>query len=174
MTDYRYIFDETYASSLDTLVKFIDQTNSWDIYQKMEFSYDYVPNDIFKRVGLKNLSDETKTKLFADIKFMCEFTDKDVRKNNFKKHYCSTRLFDHMEKNNKKMCQTAYNVIVDAECWEYFKKFEPNASEGFMWTKDEIISGLLDKITQVDQLHSGSSLAFTMRELEYVAKTGLV
>ena len=72
------------------------------------------------------------------------------------------------------MCKTAYNVIVDADGWEYFKNFEPDPSRGFMFTKDNRINDLINRICEVDQLHSGSSLGSTLRELEYVAKTGLV
>jgi len=178
MLSFEYIFDKNYALSLQDIVNFIDINNSWDIYDKMEYgSSEQIPTELFERVGL-NLSDldiKTQVQLFIDIKFMSQFDNNETRRNKFKDYYCSSRLFSHFANSNDQvMCQTAYNAIVQADGWEYFKNFKPDTTEGFMWSSDEKIKFLMNKIVEVDENHSGCSMAFTMRALERIAQTGVV
>jgi hypothetical protein len=174
---FDYILDESYSALLIKLVDFIDGNNAWDIFAKLDFSLPDAANDLFVKVGLDSLtlSDEIKSQILSDIKFMCQYDTDEVRNTEFKKYYCSTRLFNFMNDTNSiRMCQTAYNTIVDLDEWEYFKKFSPNSSEGFMWTQDEKMNSIMNRIAEVDSSHSGCSIAFTMRKLEWIAKLQVV
>ena len=71
---------------------------------------------------------------------------------------------------DKNMLKSAYEVVDKNECWEKIKNFVPKANEGFMWTNDKEITEIMSKINDAYPYHSGSSLAFTMRELSYISK----
>jgi hypothetical protein len=178
MTQFAYIFDTQYRNALTQVVNFIDENKCWDIYTNMEYGSELiVPTELFDGAGgiANNLELNQQIELLQDIKFMGKFTNKQDRDINFKHFYCSSRLFDYMDSaHDKKMCQIAYNAIVQAEGWDYLKTFEPNPSEGFAFTSDNRMQRLMDKVAQADNSHSGCSMGFTMRILEQIARTGLV
>ena len=175
MTRFEYIFVKSYADSLEILTNFIDNSNSWDIYANMEFVNNKVPNDLFEHIGLDALDAQIKNQLFDDIKFMSKFSNSKIRASEFKKYYCSSRLFDYYnDLHSRKMCQIAFNAIAESDGWEYLKNNKPNSNEGFMFTSNEKINEIIKKVSVVDDTHSGSSMAFTMRSLEYIAQTGFV
>jgi hypothetical protein len=61
------------------------------------------------------------------------------------------------------------------ELWSWLKDFEPADNEGFMWSKHPNITKIGNKMHELPDSpgHSGSSFAFTMRHLEYIAKNGM-
>lgn len=71
---------------------------------------------------------------------------------------------------NERMLKSAYEVIEQCEAWPLLQNFSGNS---FMWSSDRKIVCLMNKInTAYDDLHSGASLSYVMRELEYIAKYG--
>jgi hypothetical protein len=60
--------------------------------------------------------------------------------------------------------------VREIDVWDYLSKFSPPESTGFMFCDDEIVS-LIGREMEVG--HSGSSYAWTMRQLELIAKQGL-
>ena len=56
--------------------------------------------------------------------------------------------------------------------WEYLSKYSPPADRGFMFSagEDNIVTHVQ---TQMIVGHSGYSMGWTMRQIEYIAKNGL-
>ena len=59
----------------------------------------------------------------------------------------------------------------EIDVWAYLSAYSPPVGEGFMFCRDKVI-GRIQANMQIS--HSGSSLAFTMRHLELVAKLGFL
>jgi hypothetical protein len=71
---------------------------------------------------------------------------------------------------NERMLKSAYEVIEECDAWSLLQNFSGNS---FTWSTDPNIINLMGKInTAYDDLHSGGSLGYVMRELEYIAKYG--
>jgi hypothetical protein len=68
-----------------------------------------------------------------------------------------------------------YTAVSQLELWSWLKDFEPAANEGFAWSKHPNVTKIGNKMHELPDSpgHSGSSFAFTMRHLEYIAKNGL-
>lgn len=67
----------------------------------------------------------------------------------------------------------ANNSMLTSEInlWNYLSTFDPPAGKGFMFCDDKIISKILN---EMEIGHSGSSMAWTMRIIELIAKEGLL
>lgn len=73
-------------------------------------------------------------------------------------------------KHNINMISSAYGVVQMNEAWELLANF---TGESFMFNTDPAIHTLMIKISDAyGGGHSGSSIAFTMRHLEFIAKHG--
>lgn len=71
---------------------------------------------------------------------------------------------------NERMLKSAYHVVEECQAWSLLQNFSGNS---FMWSSDRKIVCLMNNInTAYGDLHSGCSLAYVMRELEYIAKYG--
>ena len=61
--------------------------------------------------------------------------------------------------------------------WNWLRKFEPLASNGFMFSSDKelyIIESMMHSSEAPEQVgHSGASFGLTMRNLKYIANNGL-
>jgi hypothetical protein len=57
----------------------------------------------------------------------------------------------------------------EINAWNYLAKFSPPTNKGFMFCDDEIVSIIQG---EMETGHSGSSMAWTMRILELIAKEG--
>lgn len=60
--------------------------------------------------------------------------------------------------------------VREIEVWDYLSKFSPPVDKGFMFCNNEIVSIVGN---EMEIGHSGSSMGWTMRELELIAKQGL-
>jgi hypothetical protein len=69
------------------------------------------------------------------------------------------RLNDKMKKNER-------NIDV----WDYLSKYSPEEGKGFMFSADPIVSQI---VNEMEVGHSGSSMGWTMRQLELIVKSGL-
>lgn len=68
-----------------------------------------------------------------------------------------------------------YQAVSQLELWGWMKEFNPEPSEGFMWTTHPNVYRISEKMESLPNPpgHSGSSFAITMRELEFIAKHGI-
>jgi hypothetical protein len=64
------------------------------------------------------------------------------------------------------------NVLKEREIdtWSYLSKYSPPPGKGFMFCDDAIVS-IIQREMEIG--HSGSSMAWTMRVIELIAKEGL-
>lgn len=58
----------------------------------------------------------------------------------------------------------------EIDIWTYLSKYNPPESQGFMFSDDPIVGKIIRK-TQVG--HSGCSMAYTMRHIQFIAKMGI-
>jgi hypothetical protein len=74
------------------------------------------------------------------------------------------------DRSDAKMLKDADDAISQCELWDWLKNYSPEDGQGFMFTKHPN----LDRINKAMQYsgHSGSSYAWTMRNMEYIAKNG--
>tara|TARA_B110000444_G_C18724542_1_gene540179 strand:+ start:642 stop:950 length:309 start_codon:yes stop_codon:yes gene_type:complete len=75
---------------------------------------------------------------------------------------------DYWNQSLKQMSDT----ITKLELWDWLKTYSPPKDQGFMWCNHENI----DKISKglVHNDHSGSSFAFALRNMEFIAKKGFL
>jgi hypothetical protein len=66
----------------------------------------------------------------------------------------------------------AYNVISRLDKWKILYDYKVDENCGFMFSEDKEIQEIMNELGQ-DDSHSGCSLAYTMRELHYIACYGI-
>lgn len=76
------------------------------------------------------------------------------------------------DKSDRMMLESAYNVVSVLEMWNFLKTFEPG-DNGFLFTKNESASEIMNKLCDDYPGHSGASLACTMRTMQFIAKNGI-
>lgn len=71
--------------------------------------------------------------------------------------------------------ENGFTAVTQLELWSWLKTFEPDPDQGFMWSNHPNISKIGKKMHELPDSpgHSGSSFAFTMRHLHYIAKNGM-
>ena len=74
------------------------------------------------------------------------------------------------DEHSRKYVKDAYDAMIIAEQIELMKE-EPEADKGYMFTSDERYE-LIHKHMQFLNEHSGSSYAWTMREVQLIAQKG--
>ena len=70
------------------------------------------------------------------------------------------------------MIQSAYNTISRLEKWDYMRRYSPSDETGYMMDHDPIIGEIITSINDEYHYHSGASLGYTMRRMQYVANYG--
>lgn len=65
---------------------------------------------------------------------------------------------------------TGIKTIEDLQMWDFLKTYEPPEERGFMFDQNPLVKKLMCNINNDYPGHSGASLAWTMRELQYIAK----
>jgi hypothetical protein len=71
--------------------------------------------------------------------------------------------------------KSAHQAISRCELWNWLKNYKPNHEKGFMFTRNVPELDRLSKEMLKDPVndgHSGSSYACTMRSMEFIAKHG--
>jgi hypothetical protein len=82
----------------------------------------------------------------------------------------STPDFSFMEQHSREMLSSAYSVIHQMEGWHILANFD---EESFMFARNPNVSRLMDAVAAAySGGHSGSSISFTMRQLEYISNNG--
>ena len=78
-----------------------------------------------------------------------------------------------MDDDSKQMLLPAIDAVDYLEAWSELAAYSPPEDKGFMWSTDPIVKRVTDEIFKRDDSHSGSSMAWTMRAIEYIAKKGI-
>jgi hypothetical protein len=74
------------------------------------------------------------------------------------------------DENNRFMLQNAHQAITSAEAWHFMRTF---SDQSFMFSNSPIVSDIMKKMSQLGyDGHSGCSFAWTMRQMEFLAKNG--
>jgi len=82
-----------------------------------------------------------------------------------------SNLFENYDEQEKKMLQSAYDVISNMEMWDFLKNYTPPEDTGFMFDNNSKINDIQEQIQiQYNYNHSGCSMAYTMRKMEEIAK----
>lgn len=82
--------------------------------------------------------------------------------------------FSHIESELfQTLLSEAYNAL-DRNDWETLREIEPDAEEGFMWTRDERLLAIMSKVDAASTVggHSGGSMGITMRQMQLIARLG--
>jgi len=75
--------------------------------------------------------------------------------------------------NEKLMLINAYNTITNMDKWNYLRNYEADPLLGFMFNQNDEINIIKGQINlDYNDLHSGVSLALTMRNMYIIAKYG--
>ena len=70
------------------------------------------------------------------------------------------------------MIQSAYNTISRLEKWDYIRRYSPSNETGYIMDNDPTIKEIITAINDEYNCHSGASLGYTMRRMQYVASYG--
>lgn len=76
-------------------------------------------------------------------------------------------LFDS---HDAEMLQDADNAITQCDLWDWMKSYTPEVGKGFSFSEHPNLTKINEKMKYTG--HSGSSYAWTMRNMEAVAKDG--
>ena len=63
----------------------------------------------------------------------------------------------------------AYNAVTQADAWEWLKKETTPGNSGFMFCRDPVLNKI-GSFMKVE--HSGASMSYVMRHMEFIAKNG--
>lgn len=86
--------------------------------------------------------------------------------------------FEYLDKSVRILVKDAYEVISRNELWRPFREAilsrGVNHSTGFMFSDDPLYKMIKTKIssTHVGSNHTGSTMGYTMREMEFIALNG--
>ena len=84
--------------------------------------------------------------------------------------------FHSLSKDDRDTILQAYNVIntMGMKKIEYLKNYEVDPKRGFIWNEDKTIMNIMYNINEAsNDMHSGASLAFIMRWLQYLVKNNI-
>ena len=68
------------------------------------------------------------------------------------------------------MLEDAYNAISQCELWDWMATFNPHANEGFMFSTHPNLERISSAMKYAG--HSGASWAWTLRNMQAIAKVG--
>lgn len=79
------------------------------------------------------------------------------------------------DQHTRALVSNGHVAVSQLELWDWLRTFEPKANEGFMFSSHPNIAVIGNKMHEIDDSigHSGSSFAYTMRELQFIAQKGI-
>ena len=80
--------------------------------------------------------------------------------------------FSFLTEHEKIMIQSAYHTINRLNKWDYIHRYSPSVRTGYIFDRDPIIEEITNAINEDYNGHSGASMGYTMRRIEYIAKNG--
>lgn len=81
--------------------------------------------------------------------------------------------FNNLPTQDQQMIRSAYNTVCTMEKKEFLKNYDPPIDRGFMWDDNNTVIQIMNKINYDNDCHSGASLAYTMRWLQYLIKNDI-
>ncbi len=82
-------------------------------------------------------------------------------------------MFENYGDHEREMLQSAHDAISQLESWDFMKNYEPPEDKGFMWDSNERVIKIKNKVNELyGGGHSGTSLAWTMRIMQKMAREG--
>jgi hypothetical protein len=90
-------------------------------------------------------------------------------------NYFGNGEFEFTDEWSRPFFQSAHRAISRCELWNWLQNFEPDEEKGFMFTTGvPQLDRLRNELAKdpVNNNHSGSSYAITLRNMEYIAKNG--
>lgn len=81
----------------------------------------------------------------------------------------SHRMDDH----SKTILKSAIRAVNNLEAWSELSKFTPREDHGFMWEDHPFVNKVTSEVSRLYDGHSGCSMGWTMRQVEYIAKNGI-
>ena len=81
--------------------------------------------------------------------------------------------FSFLSKCDKNMIESAYHTVNRMEKWDYLRRYSPSKDTGYMFDQDPTIGEITNAINDNwDGGHSGCSMGYTMRRIQYIANNG--
>jgi len=95
---------------------------------------------------------------------------------NISTKYPFTSNFDFITcEHTRDILHSAHKTVTRLEKWDYLRAYTVSKESGFMFTDEPTINELMNEINEdYDSGHSGCSMAFTMRTMDFIAKNGIV
>lgn len=81
---------------------------------------------------------------------------------------CSSMAID-----TKVMIASAVDAVDQLEAWSQLASYSPPVNSGFMFDTSPLVNRVTNKICELNDNHSGSSMGWTMRQIEFIAKNGV-
>lgn len=76
-------------------------------------------------------------------------------------------------RSDRPMIESAYYVMNRLRAWDYMRRYSPTRHTGYTFDPDLAINRIMNEIQHEYDLHSGGSMGYTMRRIEFIAKNGL-
>jgi hypothetical protein len=80
---------------------------------------------------------------------------------------------EFLDESDRMMVRHAYQTVTRLNRWDYIRRYDPSRETGYMLDHDNVIAEIAGAINDDWPNHSGFSLAYTMRRIQYIAKHGL-
>jgi hypothetical protein len=77
--------------------------------------------------------------------------------------------FSFLDGSTSQAVESAYKTVFQKEAFKILKEFD---GESFMFSNDPKILAIMTDVNDAYPGHSGASLAFAMRHIEFIAKNG--
>jgi hypothetical protein len=81
--------------------------------------------------------------------------------------------FSFLSKCDQNMIESAYHTVNRMESWDYLRRYSPSKDTGYIFDSDPTIGEITNAINDNwDGGHSGCSMGYTMRRIQYIANNG--
>ena len=81
--------------------------------------------------------------------------------------------FSFLQTNEVNMIQSAYTTVSRLNKWDYMRRYNPSIQTGYMFDRDQTMGEITSAIdNNYNGGHSGMSMGYTMRRIQYIAKNG--
>lgn len=82
--------------------------------------------------------------------------------------------FSHVDSDMFRTLFAEAYAVLDTSDWTTLREVEPDENEGFMWTTDERLCQIMNKVDAASSIggHSGASMGITMRQMQQIARDG--
>jgi hypothetical protein len=82
--------------------------------------------------------------------------------------------FNNLPTHEQQMIRSAYNTVCTMDKTDFLKTYNPPADKGFMCDDNDTVIQIMNKIHDENGCHSGASLAYTLRWIQYILRNDLI